>query len=142
MTNPFNVTLNKETVSMRSLFVSMLMLISAPAWAIDFTAVLKDDDGKPMCVSADKDGICIRQFTLGIAVRNALDAPANQQSLSPEEKDRRGELSQSLIGATDTKLLDSDIKTIKTAIGNAYPPSIVHKVWKLLDEKPASATSK
>lgn len=109
---------------------------ASTAGAADFTAKVMDDDGKPMCAVADKDGVCQKFFTVGMAVRNALDAAVNIQGITPQEKDRRGELSQGLIGATNPTLLDADVKMIKDAIGNAYPPSIVHKVWKMLDEKP------
>lgn len=129
---------------MRFLRFALLCLcaFATPAVAADFRTVITDDDGKPMCWVAEKDGNCLRQFTLGQAVRNAFDAQANQSGVSAEEKNRRGELGQSLIGATQPKLLDSDVATIKTAIGNAYPPSIVHKIWKLLDGKDAAETEK
>ena len=111
------------------------------AGAVDFTAPMLDDDGKPMCAVADKEGNCTKKVTLGFVVRNAIDSPLNQQGLSPEEKDRRGELTQAMIGATSLKLLDSDVKMLKTAIGNAYAPSIVHQAWRLLDQPGAAATA-
>ena len=112
-----------------------VVLFATPACAIDFTAAIMGDDDKPMCTVAVEAGVCPKPFTIGMAVRAALDAQPNTQGLTPQEKDRRGELSQGLIGATNPTLLDADVKMIKDAIGNAYPPSIVHKVWKMLDDK-------
>ena len=112
-------------------------LMTMPAMAVDFTAKINDDDGKPMCAIQDKDGACVKFFTLGMAVRNALDSSANMQGITAAEKDRRGELGQGLIGASNPTLLESDLKMIREAIGNAYPPSIVHKAWVLLDAEPA-----
>lgn len=111
-----------------------IAMFATAANATDFTAKIMDDDGKPMCAIALADGACQKFFTIGLAVRSALDAQPNMQGLTPQEKDRRGELSQGLIGASNPILLDADVKMIKDAIGNAYPPSIVHKVWKMLDE--------
>lgn len=112
-----------------------VLLLATPAGAVDFTAKVMDDDGKPMCAVMGDAGVCQKFFTIGMAVRASIDAQPNMQGLTPQEKDRRGELSQGLIGATNPTLLDADLKMIKDAIGNAYPPSIVHKVWKMLDDK-------
>jgi hypothetical protein len=38
--------------------------------------------------------------------------------------------------ADNPTLLDADLKMIKDTIGNAYPPSIVHKLWLMLDQLP------
>ncbi len=119
---------------MLRLSFAFLLALTSLSCAADFRAPVLDDDDKPICLSA-KGEICIKELTLGLAVRQAFDAQVNQQGLSPEEKDRRGELSQGLIGANNPHLLDSDLKTIKTVIGNAYPPSIVHRLWKMLEEK-------
>ena len=125
---------------MKSLVLSLAFVLSvSAAKATDFTQRLVDDDGKPLCAVVDKDGSCKKEVTLGLAVRTALDAPANTQGLSADEKDRRGELSQALIGATHPVLLEADWRMIRNAIGNFYPPSIVHQAWKLLGDPPAAA---
>jgi hypothetical protein len=115
------------------IFATLIAAFSSPALAIDFRAAVADDDGKPICFEEKKDGGCAKELTVGLAVRKALDAPSNQQGVSPAEKDRRGELTQSLIGASEPKLLDADVKMIKDAVGNAYVPSLVHKLWQMLD---------
>ncbi len=120
---------------MKIMLAFAITAFATAAGAADFTAKIMDDDGKPMCVVAVEAGVCSKPFTVGIAVRNALDAQPNLQGLTPQEKDRCGELGQGLIGATNPTLLDADVKMIKDAIGNAYPPSIVHKIWKMLDDK-------
>ena len=118
------------------------LAFATAAGATDFTAKILDDDGKPMCVVTVEAGVCSKPFTVGLAVRNALDAQANTQGITPQEKDRRGELGQGLIGATNPTLLESDKKMIRDTVGNAYPPSIVHKLWTLLDAKPAEKSDK
>ena len=112
-----------------------LMLFATPVLAADFTQPVLDDDGQPICLNLSPEKVCQSYFTLGRAVRNAFDHASNQQGVNAEEKNRRGELSQGLIGAKDPHLLDADKKTIKDAIGNAYPPSLVHKLWNMLDAK-------
>jgi hypothetical protein len=73
---------------------------------------------------------------MGKAARTALYAALpDEQQLSGEEKDRRGELARSIRAATagDFKLKLEDLALIKKLIGKAYGPLIVNGAWRLLD---------
>lgn len=110
------------------------------AHKINFKATLIDEDrgGAPLCsTDVASDGKCARPWTLALVARIALNSPTNNgQNVTPETRDRRGELAHSLVGASEISLLDSDLKDLKTCIGNVFMPTIVHQAWRMLDGKP------
>lgn len=116
------------------LLIAISALSISSAKAADFTAEVKDADGIAYCYrpSADQKQ-CDKNLTLGLAILHAFDDRANLQNVSPAERDRRGELAETLIHAKDPSLLEADKKMIKDAIGGSFPPSLVHTLWKMLD---------
>lgn len=117
----------------------ILCLITTPAFAIDFGKVFIDDDGKPLCSVETKDAAPCpegKALTLRMATRNALRASfPDEQSLSGDEKYKREELGQGLVGAGDIKLKAEDIALIKKLIAKLYNPVVIYQAWNILDPK-------
>jgi hypothetical protein len=125
--------------------VVVMMSISGVANALDFTKVVHDADGEPLCfkyMGNNPSAECERPYTLAIAIRIAIDHPNNNPpTLDPNEKIRRGEIAQGLVGAKNievgTGFTESDRKTIRELVGRAFPPSIAASIAHMLDEDKA-----
>lgn len=116
-----------------------LLLTTTSAFAIDFGKVFTDDDGKPLCSAETKDNAPCPQdkvLTLRMASRNALRASfPDERDISGDEKYKREELGQGLVGANDIKLKAEDIALIKKLIAKLYTPMVVYQAWNTLDPK-------
>lgn len=124
---------------MRSLL--MLLLLTTSAYAADFSKVFLNDDGKPLCSVEIKDNADCpegKALTLRMASRNALRANfPDERDISGDEKYRREELGQGLVGAGDIKLKAEDIALLKKLIAKLYNPVVVYQAWNILDPKEA-----
>lgn len=123
---------------MRLVLLMPLLLIATPALAVDFGKTFMGDDGKPVCTIEMKDGADCpvdKIFTLRMAARNALHFTYKDETLTDEEKFKRGELAQSLVGANELKLKAEDIVIIKKLIAKMYGPLIIFQAWNALDPK-------
>lgn len=123
---------------MRSLIV-IATLIATPAYAIDFSKTIVDDSGKQLCSIEIKEGVECPEgkgLTLRIAARNALRFSfPDERDVSGDEKYKREELGQGLIGANDVKLKVEDIALIKKLIAKLYGPIVVYQAWNMLEGK-------
>ena len=122
----------------RYIWLLALLLLAAPANAVDFSKVVMDDEGKPICMEAVREGECPpdKIATLGRVVRIALYTTfPDEQNLSGEEKYKRGELAQGLAGAGDTKVKLEDLLVMKKVVGKLYGPGVVKPAWDLLEGK-------
>ncbi len=117
-------------------FALPLLLLASPALAVDFSQpLINPEDGKPFCDTVLKEGEeCApdKILTLGRLAKIALYF--NDQSTDGEMKYKRGELAQSLTGATDVKLKKEEREMIKAMIGKALPTLYTKPVWDLLDK--------
>lgn len=114
-------------------------LFASPALAIDFAKPFTGDDGKPVCgveIKAAEECPADKVFTLRIATRNALYATfEDEKTLSGDEKFKRAELAQGIVGSGDVKLKAEDVALIKRLIAKLYGPLIVYQAWTALDPK-------
>lgn len=127
---------------MRLILIAFATLLSCPAMAVDLNAALMDENGAPAKVCLDfetatkcKDGREIA-VTLGLAVRKALNTPLQEEQNLPNIGDirfHRGDIAQSMVGATEIALKAEDVADIKKLVGKVYPPVIVFQIWSLLD---------
>jgi len=111
-----------------------VILISAPALAIDFTAPMVDLDGNPF--TNDKGQPV--GATLGSVAENALLAAyPDEGSLPGEEKVKRFVLARKIHEAKNVELSAEDVALIKKLIAKDFAGSLVTgEAWSLLD--PAS----
>lgn len=123
------------------LLAGMLLAASvahaADVRAIDFTAVLLDQDNEPMseCADAQPDPKqpckMFRYLTLGTIAMRALAMP--EQNLPAEESLKRGQLALRVYRASDAVLETGEIETIKRCIAKAWGPLVVARAFAILD---------
>lgn len=125
---------------MSRILALLFCLLATPALAIDFSAKLTDSDGQSVkvCVDPRPAAECGKEveMTLGVAVRNALyQSYPDERELSGDEKFKRAELAQALVGASEIKVKAEDISLMKKLVAKLYGPLIVYRAWQLLDPK-------
>lgn len=127
--------------------VLALLLLTAPAAAIDFALLLIDPEGCPLrdefahprtdvprppdgCAPSDRPGL-----TLGRAVYRALlFSYRDEGEVAGDEKLRRGALAERVWSAKgELALAPEDLVLIKKLIGKLYAPAVVARAWPLLD---------
>lgn len=103
---------------------------------IDFTAVLKDLDNKPIRdeLAMVTNGGKPVDLTLGRAASAALFA-GSQGDVSGEDKFKWASLAVEIRDAKAATLSLEDLALIKTKIGILYGGLVVLRAWPLLDEK-------
>lgn len=116
-----------------------LVTFATPALALDISQPLMSDEGKPYCTQELKteDAVCPtdKVYTLGRALRVALHSTyGDEQNLSGDDKAKRGEIAQGLVGATEVKLKVEDLALVKKLTGKAFPPGMVYAIWKMLEK--------
>ena len=123
---------------MIALALSLVLIDTAtaadPPRKIDFTQVLKDQDGDDVfeCVdAADKECKEKRSVTLGMVANKALSMP--EQNLGLDESYRRGRLANQVYKATAAPLAVEEIALIKKLIARSYGPMIVFRAVQILD---------
>lgn len=118
------------------------VLAATPAAAVDFGAVMLDQDDKPLseCQRASpvNPQVCLEEIvlTLGRVVFRALSIRAQDEaSLPGEDQVRRGALALRLYKAKGDVPLDADeISLIKKMIAKSgYGPVVVYQAWLVLD---------
>jgi hypothetical protein len=121
----------KRTILIGAIFA----LMSSSAFAIDFTAEIKQIDGSTF---KDEKGADIHT-TLGKVCEQALLATysderdqSGKELITPEEKFKRWQLASKVHGK-DVNLAAEDLAMIKKLIGKGYPPLVVGQAWTLLD---------
>src|ERR1700685_1289803 len=114
-------------VAMRIISVIIFLVLALPAWAVDFSTVIKGLDGQPIMV---KEGT---PLTLGEVAAGALlkDDP----TLSGKEKVSRYVLAQKVYNAKDITLTLDEAKLIKEQIGKNWSPIIVGPAWFLIPDE-------
>jgi hypothetical protein len=114
------------------LHVAIVLLLSTPAFAIDFDTVLKNADGSSMKtdkgVEPTLSSIC--KSALVASYRDEVD-PTGKETITPAEKYARWKLAGRLHGNVD--LSPGDLALIKKLVGKAYSPSIMGPAWEVLD---------
>lgn len=120
--------------------VTIAML--SPAFATDFSKKLTDPEGNLICtkvIKEDQDCPADQIATLGRTIRGALYATfPDEANLSLDEKLKRGDLAQALVGASeDVKFKAEDIALMKKVVGKAYGPLVVWAVVRELEPKDA-----
>jgi hypothetical protein len=119
-----------------ALVASFLMYLCCGVIAgeIDFSTLLKDLDGKPLPLSAEKNA---QPLTLRDVVVNSLIAPkqANAGSAAPERKVKEFVLATRVANAkTPLTLTSEDITLIKEDVSAVYPsPLIIGRVLEAID---------
>ena len=123
------------------MFAAAVALWSMPAFAVDLSVVLKDDNDQPAqdqlapltdAKCGDKTGF--KCLTLGAAAFHALvfNFP-DENTIDGEAKFKRGLLAAKIKGKDNLDLSAEDIATIKRVIGKLYGAWIVTQSWQLLD---------
>lgn len=115
--------------------VVAVLLITSPAYAVDFSTPITQIDGTtPMRDQGDKGKI----VTLGDVAQNALlGSFPDEQNLKGEDKIKRYTIARKIEDQRkDPPLTADEITLIKTLIAKAYNPLVTGHAWKLLD--PAS----
>lgn len=128
---------------MRKVLFALVIIGSiSPAWAVDFSAPIKDAENKPIPTCADKTPECERPFTLGRAAATALFAsyPDEEagprsagQAIAADEKVKRARLAMDIINGGQHDLKAEDVVLIKKVVGKAFPPLVVMRIWDALD---------
>lgn len=125
--------------------VVALGLMTVPALAVDLGQTLHDQDKMMAPDGLHKDaGLSCGEvkgypcLTLGAALYHALlGAYPDEQSLSGEEKNKRGRLAIKIDEAAEKKqpidFSAEDTAKLKMLIGKLYAPIIVVQVYSLLD---------
>ena len=119
---------------MKRLFLAAaLLLLAAPALAVDFEtriveidgSVPVDDKGQPVVLTVGK--ICI----------NALMQPqTGDENEAGEEKIKRAVLAERIFKKEDVKLTSEETSLIKKRVNRANTsPLIVRQVWEALEKK-------
>jgi hypothetical protein len=112
----------------------LLVAVSLPSFAIDFTRVIVDLDGKPL----QNAGV---DMTLGETATHALLAHyEGERNLGDDEKLKRFLLAAKIRQAKDAKLTADEIALIKKLVAKAFAPLVVGRVWEIID--PASVQGK
>lgn len=112
-----------------------------PAVAADFSSVITDPDGKPFPSCSDpKLAECAKPFTLGAAASAALLTQSlGDERMTAEQKVSRAALALKVRDAGQLDLKAEDVAMIKDAVGKAYQPLVVYRVFGLVD--PASVNT-
>jgi hypothetical protein len=130
---------------MRNILILAWLLVSPPAWSIDFKAVISDFEGMPVTECADQppprdDRECQnrRPVTLAMAAMRALLVTYDdERGIAAEEKFKRGELARKIYESTsgngEPVLTVEEMATVKKLIGKGYPPLMVTQIWRMLD---------
>jgi hypothetical protein len=135
---------------MKSLFLSAaLIAFAAPAYAIDFSALIMGPTGTPMR-SCEKDTPeCAKPATLGQVVAGVLlgAQPEEERGKDPAalgvEKARKGRIAVEIINGGEHDFPAEDIAMMKSLIGKYQSPIVVMRSFDLLDPpKPAVAKEK
>lgn len=106
--------------------------IAADIHKIDFTQVLIDQDGATMAECVDPpDCKAKRDITLGSVAMRSLAAP--EQSITPEESLKRGQLALSVYKSPGAELTAEEIALIKKQVAKTYGPLVVARVFPMLD---------
>jgi hypothetical protein len=117
----------------RLLLPSLVAFLITPAWALDFTAQLKQLDGSAFVDPSGKEA----PVTLGtIAEISLLTTYPDEQNLSGEEKTKRFSLALKIHEKKEVPLTADEITLIKKLIAKNYNALITGRAWELLD--PAS----
>jgi len=120
---------------MRVTIAAVLLCVSSSAFAVDFTKPILDIDGKPVCQAEADPCPADKVMTLARVARIALGANyPDEQNLAGDEKYKRGELAQSLVGVGDIKLKSEDRALIKKLIGKLFNPTVVYSAWNMLEQ--------
>lgn len=115
---------------------SLLWVTSAVAADVDFSAVLTDQDDKPVIDCAGKPEECPDKnpLTLGKVALRVLTAPFDdERNISGEEKFKRGQLAMRVHNGGVVTLQAEDVALIKRLVAKGYGPLIVYRAWPLLD---------
>lgn len=111
------------------LATSILIMMTAPCAAVDFSKVIEDSDGKPVPSSNEKDA---PPLTLGRVASIALFNV--DPKTSPTEKYDLGVLGTKIATATgDITLTAEETTKVKDAIGKTFGPLVVYRAWSMLD---------
>jgi hypothetical protein len=115
----------------RILFAASLLLLAAPALAIDFKAPITQLDGSTIPVSGEDKS----PLTLGKVCEDSLVATLPNDQPTPAEKNQRFWIALKIHeGKSD--LTADEITITKKVIGLAYGPLVIGRAYALLD--PAS----
>ena len=116
---------------------AILLLLTAPASAIDFSKHILGTAGESVCITEVKTiEECPKDkfYTLAVAARNALYAQyEDEKNLSGDEKYKRAELARLISAPGDVKLKPEDAALLKKLFGKAYGPLVVYQAWRILD---------
>lgn len=124
-------------------------LLTTPAYAIDFTEVLMDDE-TPSCPMKNgwstvrssasvADPTCLKDdkldLTLGDLVHFCLSAvlPTENPQPTGDVKYKRSELARTVRRAKDYTPTSEEITMMKTVVGLAMPPAVVGVAYRKLD---------
>ena len=111
----------------------MLLMLTLPASAANFSAKILDLNGKPVV----DDG---KEVTLGdVAVRALMSLAQDEQSLAGEEKFKRFALAMRLKDGGEVAVSAEDIAMLKKLIGKLYTPLVVGRAFPLLDPSEKAA---
>jgi hypothetical protein len=102
---------------------------------IDFTTVLKDQDGKPLLdlMTMQNNGNTEVALTLGRACAHALNVQGQNEELSGEEKYQRGALAFKVRDADKCELKAEDIVLLKKQLAKLYTPIVIYRAYPFLD---------
>jgi hypothetical protein len=106
--------------------------------SIDFTAVLRDFDDRPIrdeiAMASAGTGAAPIDLTLGRAAAHALCASfEDERNISGEKKFERGMLAVKVRDATDVELKSEQVTIIKQALAKLYGPVVIYRAYPLLD---------
>ncbi len=119
-------------------YVLPFLFLASPAFAVDFSQPILNEEGRPVCQDEIKNNETCpadRIATLGRIVKIALmTSYPDEQNLSGEEKYKRAEIAQSITGSGDVKLKLEDRVLIKKLVGKLYGPMVVFAAWNMLEK--------
>lgn len=116
------------------MLLAVVLTFSSPAMAIDWSAPVLSPDGKPIADCEVDHPDCGKIATLGKIASTALFMQfPDEQSITGEEKFRRGALAMRIMDDKDYPLQAEDILRVKTAVAKGYSPLIVLRVWTAID---------
>lgn len=124
---------------MRKFLICASLLLTSPAWAIDFSQKIRSLEGVPVCaveIKPTEECPADKHFTLALAARNALFSQfEDEKNLSGEDKYKRAALATTIGNGGEVKLKAEDVALLKKLIGKAYGPLLVLQAWNMLEGK-------
>lgn len=116
------------------ILLAAALAFSSPAMAIDWDAPVLSPDGKPISDCETEHPDCGKIATLGRIASAALFAQfPDEQSITGEEKFRRGTLAMKIMDEKNFTPQAEDLLRIKTAVAKGYSPLIVLRIWTAID---------